>query len=304
MTEGTEIVLHLSLNKPINESKEGVCHVLPCSIDYSGHTATASKYFQVTEEQVTSTEDKKIDVNGSKLENLPNAKRDSTLVFSQESISNDNISPSTTSTFVEEDTPNIITSESIKDKPKKPAGYQQTYFRGRKLKGISSPLPTGLIGKIEFYKINKELWGYKKHKVKYLTYNLCFITGILLEEGKTTCESTGNTGSLTLGRGSDSMQNDHYDEIDEYDDNDLYGESSNREEGQKTKSVKAWSQIATFQNMTVWGHEKLPNPETDQYLTGVTDWVKLAHLVCSKKKNFFFQFVIFTYFIILTDIIF
>jgi len=45
------------------------------------------------------------------------------------------------------------------------------------------------------------------------------------------------------------------------------------------EEVKVMQEIASFDNITVWGHESLPSDTEDVYVKGVDEWVKLAQAV-------------------------
>lgn len=59
------------------------------------------------------------------------------------------------------------------------------------------------------------------------------------------------------------------------------------------KKVKVWEQLEpelAFEKIMVWDHEKVPNSDTNQYITGITDWVKLAHAVSTSLLIVIFRY--------------
>jgi len=51
------------------------------------------------------------------------------------------------------------------------------------------------------------------------------------------------------------------------------------EDADVPEDVKIMQEIASFDNITVWGHESLPSDTEDVYVKGVDEWVKLAQAV-------------------------
>jgi len=49
------------------------------------------------------------------------------------------------------------------------------------------------------------------------------------------------------------------------------------------EDVKTMQQIASFDKMTVWGHESLPSETDDVYMRGIEEWVKLAQTVSETR---------------------
>lgn len=61
------------------------------------------------------------------------------------------------------------------------------------------------------------------------------------------------------------------------DDYEEIGDDRDDDEDERTEKVLDPSK--GFQSLTVWGHEAPPDTTNDPFITGVTDWISVAHAV-------------------------
>lgn len=257
MSDNLEISIALdpSVTTKTNFS-ENVCHVMPCHISPSGPSTTASKYFHVTKIQP----DQPADIsNGSSEESRPEtAKRDATITSTTTDA--DIITTIESSATEDQKSTEEASNDSVLAQKTatleiaqiEKAEQYETYFRGRRLVGIPVDLPAEL-------------------------------TGVILQE--TAAQSVLTTASNN-GQYNDSFGYAEEDYND--DDYDMGLQRVGASNSNISKKIKTWQQIEpalTFNKLMVWDHERPPNAETNQYITGVTDWVKLAHLVSFRQES-------------------
>jgi len=56
------------------------------------------------------------------------------------------------------------------------------------------------------------------------------------------------------------------------------------QEQDSTPETKVLNQLATFDKITVYGHEVQPDAQEDVYVKGINEWIGLAGAVSSKEK--------------------
>lgn len=61
-------------------------------------------------------------------------------------------------------------------------------------------------------------------------------------------------------------------------------QSSSKEEedddDEAMEDVKIAEEVASFDEITVWGHEAVPTDAENAYSKGIEEWMRLAHSVC------------------------
>ena len=55
------------------------------------------------------------------------------------------------------------------------------------------------------------------------------------------------------------------------------------EDDEQLMESKIVHEMATFDEITVWGHETLPEAVDDPYSKGIDEWIKLAHAVSQRS---------------------
>lgn len=134
----TEIKLSLNSASVSTENKArkgNVCHVLPCHITPSGPTSTASKYFHIKE-----------------VEQPKPAEKDTTLTTTITAEPDIKTEKETEITAQKEEKEKIAQKEeTLVATDKKGKKVYETYFRGRKLKGVEVSLPDDLVGMKKFF---------------------------------------------------------------------------------------------------------------------------------------------------------
>jgi ribonuclease H2 subunit C len=63
-------------------------------------------------------------------------------------------------------------------------------------------------------------------------------------------------------------------------DNTQADEGNDEEEEDIKVEVKIAEELASFDHVTVWGHESIPTDSEDVYIKGVEEWINFAEAVC------------------------
>lgn len=244
--ESKEVII--KLNNSLAESQNSknkapyTCHVLPCQINYTGTTSTTSKYFHVVkvDDDLDNTAQESETTTVNKDKELP------TKVTELNTENNRSILSSTDTIINQPSSTEPSTVATTEEEPQSYTDKQQTYhyetyFRGRLLKGVDTSIPDNYIG-------------------------------VLLKEGPCQSKVLPKNG-VTVHSNND----DGYDDYDMGEAEDDYEDSSSTPV--QTKLEKIWAPVVTFDKVVVWGHEKIPNKENDQYLTAINDWISLSHII-------------------------
>lgn len=244
--ESKEVIIKLNntLFEPQNSKNKApyTCHVLPCQINYTGTTSTTSKYFHVV--KVTAT-----DLDSNKDQPGEIIQRDSELPQKATKLNTESNSIlSSTATIIDQPTStessNLSTEKEPENSIDKQTYHYKTYFRGRLLKGVNTTIPDNYIG-------------------------------VLLKEGPCQSKVLPKNGR---GETAQSINGDD-DNYGDYDMGDAEDDYENDDTPVQTKLEKNWTPVVTFNKVVVWGHEKVPNKQNDQYLTAINDWINLSHII-------------------------
>lgn len=174
MTSDKDVLI--KLNRKFS-SHHGRCHVLPCSVEKSGTTTSVRKYFQIQDADPSNTEsftaaqpvgniftETNTDKSGESL--TQSAKRDVTLIEETQSNFTPTMSITTDNTTLTSAISDVSTSNSLicsnaqtdtmestistampdVQPDRQSDKVKETYFRGRKLRGMELSLPHEFIG--------------------------------------------------------------------------------------------------------------------------------------------------------------
>lgn len=101
--------------------------------------------------------------------------------------------------------------------------------------------------------------------------SFCVNLGCLLQEGLEELPSLLPTSNYNKYQ--------TYDDTDDEEDDDDSHADHNDTDNMMPKSVKSWTPVSYFSEVVVWGHETMPDPTSDPYVTGLQDFIKLSKLI-------------------------
>ena len=114
--------------------------------------------------------------------------------------------------------------------------------------------------------------------------------GLVLKTTGKTVERTdpgGGDGHGQANRRDDDGTDQGIDGDEDEDDNENENENGSglHHQPDEPQTMRAFERIASFKDVTVWGHDAVPEDDDDPYIRGMREWVGLAEVVSRKKKE-------------------